>query len=52
MSRSDVLLWILVFLAALFVIWLAITGRLQAVADLLVEGYWRFMQNIVKGIHR
>ena len=52
MSRADVLLWILVILLAIFVIWLVMTGRLQSLANLFVEGYLKFMQNMVKGLHR
>ena len=52
MSRGDVILWILVILFAIFIIWLVLTGRAQALANLFVEGYWKFLQNIVKPLHR
>ena len=52
MSRSNALLWTLVILFAVFVIWLVATGRLQAVADMFVDGYLKFMQNIVSGLRK
>ena len=52
MSRSNALLWALVILFAVFVIWLVTTGRLQAVADMFVAGYFNFVQNIVGNLHK
>jgi len=52
MSRSNLLLWALVILFAGLVVWLAMTGRLQVVADLFVDGYWKFLENIVKPLRR
>jgi ABC-type phosphate/phosphonate transport system permease subunit len=52
MNRSHLLLWASVLLFAAFVIWLAMTGRLQAIADLFVEGYWNFFENMIKPLRR
>ena len=52
MSRSNAILWALVILFAVFVIWLLTTGRLQALADMFVAGYFNFVQNIVGNLRK
>lgn len=52
MNRSNVLLWALVIVFVGAVLWLAITGRLQAGANLFVEAYWNFMENIARIFRR
>ena len=52
MRRADILLWVLVILLAIFVIWLVATGKLQEVANLFAAGYLKFLQNIVKPLHK
>ena len=52
MKRSDVLLWAMVILFAGAVIWLATTGRLQAVLNSLVDGFWNFYEGIVRTLRR
>lgn len=47
MKRSDILLWLILFVIAGLMYLLITTGRLHAIANLFVEGYWKFMQNIV-----
>ena len=46
MNRSNIFLWILVLGFAAFLYWLIVTGRLEAVANLFVDGYWKFVQSI------
>jgi hypothetical protein len=50
--KRDVLLWLLIILFAGAVIWLASTGRLQAVVNSLVDGFWNFYENIVRTLRR
>lgn len=50
--RSNTLLWTLVIVFVGAVLWLAITGRLQAGADLFVNAYWNFMENIARTLRR
>ena len=52
MNRSSALLWTLVILFAGAVIWLASTGRLQSIAELFVDAYWNFMENIARTLRR
>jgi hypothetical protein len=46
MNRSNLLLWFLVFAFAALIYWLIVTGRLEAMANLFVDGYWKFVQSI------
>ncbi len=52
MSRSDILLWTMVILVVIVIGWLIMSGRLQAVTTLLVNGYWKFMEGFLHSFRR
>jgi len=47
MKRSDIFLWIMVILFIGFLYWMISTGRLQEVTGQFVDGYWKFLENIM-----
>ena len=52
MDRSNVILWILVIAFAALVIYLAATGRFQAMANFVADAYLNFVANIARTLHR
>ena len=46
MKRSDILFWLVLILLAALLFWLITTGRLQFMANQVVDGIWKFVQNI------
>ncbi len=52
MRRSDILLWTIVILVVAAALWLVMTGRVQTVASLLVNGYLKFMSGFLRPFHR
>jgi hypothetical protein len=50
--RSSTLLWTLVIVFAGAVIWLAVTGRLEAGANYVVDMFLNFFANIARTLRR
>jgi len=52
MKRSNTLLWILLIVVAGLVLWLISTGQLESTAGLFVNGFWDFIENILRPLSR
>jgi hypothetical protein len=53
MKRSDMLLWFLIILYVGLAIWAFSTGKLDAITNLFIKGFWNPIEGMVRSIfHR
>jgi len=50
--RPNTLLWALVIAFVGAILWLAVTGRLEAAANYVVNAFWNFFGNIARTLRR
>ena len=52
MKGSDILLWFILIVVVAAILWLVFTGRLQELANMFVDAYWNFLENIARTLRR